>query len=418
MQTSVFRKSALERLSSPEQLDQLIRVTTAKGWIVLFGLCALIAVVVVWGIFGSIAVIVEGQGILMKSGGILNVQHIAGGMVKDIKIKSGDIVHQGEAVARVSQIDIINRINETRIKLKELEAKRTRTQKFSVEDIELQYKYLKQQEINIIASINSDKEQLKFLEEKVKAFEELQKKGGISKQRLVETKNQYESLKQKIAGNQNKLKEIQLKRVEISKSKEMEATSSDSQVDETRRTLETLENQLVLKSDVVSPYSGRVIEVMVNEGTLINPGMTILSLEPIGREIKNLEAVIYVSSKGLNLKPGMEVQISPAGVKKEEYGFILGRVTRVSEYPSSFQGMMRVLGNETLVRSLSQNGPVIEVAVDLVPSSKTVSGFEWSSAEGPPITIQSGTICTANIIEKKQRPISLVIPLFREFIGI
>ena len=70
MQTSVFRKSSLEQLSSPEQLDQLMRVATPKGWVVLFALLALIGVAIVWGIFGSVSVTVQGNGILMKSGGI------------------------------------------------------------------------------------------------------------------------------------------------------------------------------------------------------------------------------------------------------------------------------------------------------------------------------------------------------------
>lgn len=418
MQSSVFRKSSLDQLSSPEQLDQLMRVTSPKGWIVLFGMVALIGAAIMWGILGSVSVTVQGAGILMKSGGILNIQHIAGGMIKEIKVKPGDIVHQGEVVARVSQIEIVNRINESRIRLRELESKHVRTRQYSEEDLGLQKRYLGQQELNILATIQSDKEQLKFLGEKVKAFEELQIKGGISKQQVVQTKSQYETLKQKIADNQNRLKEVQLKKLGVSQSKEMERTTSDSAIDETRRSLGLMEQELVLKSDVVSPYTGRVIEVMVNEGTLINPGTPLLSLEPVGRGIKNLEAVVYVPSEGRNLKLGMEVQISPSGVKKEEFGFILGRVTRVSDYPASSQGMMRVLGSESLVRSLTGMGPVIRINVDLVPSSKTTSGFRWSSPAGPPIIIQSGTVCTAKIIERKQKPISLVIPAIRKFLDI
>ncbi len=395
-----------------------MRVTTPKGWLVLFALLALIAVAIVWGLLGSVSITVEGQGILMKSGGILNIQHIAGGMIKEIKVKPGDVVHQGEVVARISQIEIVNRINETRIKLSELESKHVRTKQYSEEDLELQKKYLRQQELNILATIQSDNEQLKFLADKVEAFEDIQKKGGISKQQVVETKSQYETLKQKIADNQNRLKELQLKELELSQSKEAERTTSDSELDETRRSLGLLEQELVLKSDVMSPYTGRVIEVMVNEGTLINAGAPILSLEPIGRGIKSLEAVVYVPSEGRNLKPGMEVQVAPAGIKKEEFGFILGRVTKVSDYPSSSQGMLRTLGSESLVKSLTDMGPVIRVNVDLVPSSKTTSGFRWSSPGGPPLTIQSGTVCSAKIIERKQKPISLVIPKIKEFLGI
>jgi HlyD family secretion protein len=179
-----------------------------------------------------------------------------------------------------------------------------------------------------------------------------------------------------------------------------------------------MEQNLIFQTNVISPSTGRVLEVMINEGALISPGMTIISLEPTGQWVKNIQAVLYVSSAGRNLEPGMEALISPATIKKEEYGFIRGRVTSVSEYPASFQGMMKKLGNENLVQTLIQTGPVIEVNIDLVSSSKTISGFKWTSKEGPPFQIQTGTVCIGTIIERTQRPISLVIPMLRKITGI
>jgi hypothetical protein len=69
VQDKLFRKVALERLSSPEQLDQLMQVTGPKSWLALAALFALLVVVVVWGIFGSIAITVEGTGVLHTDGG-------------------------------------------------------------------------------------------------------------------------------------------------------------------------------------------------------------------------------------------------------------------------------------------------------------------------------------------------------------
>lgn len=50
MQDKLFRKAALEKLSSPEELDQLMQVTTPRGWFALLGLIGLLAVAVVIGI--------------------------------------------------------------------------------------------------------------------------------------------------------------------------------------------------------------------------------------------------------------------------------------------------------------------------------------------------------------------------------
>lgn len=62
----VFRKAALERLSTPEQLDQLIRVTRPRSWILLTGLLTLVAAFLLWGIFGTLTLRVEGHGVIVE----------------------------------------------------------------------------------------------------------------------------------------------------------------------------------------------------------------------------------------------------------------------------------------------------------------------------------------------------------------
>ena len=73
MESRIFRKVSLERLSSPEQLDQILRVTNAKGWGALLGILILLGVSVVWGYEGSVAAKAAGQGLIVRSGGVLNV---------------------------------------------------------------------------------------------------------------------------------------------------------------------------------------------------------------------------------------------------------------------------------------------------------------------------------------------------------
>ncbi len=51
---SVFRKTALERAATPEQLNEYIRITNPRVWILLIGLLALLGGVAFWALFGSI----------------------------------------------------------------------------------------------------------------------------------------------------------------------------------------------------------------------------------------------------------------------------------------------------------------------------------------------------------------------------
>ena len=52
----LFRKAALERLSSPEQLDKAITVSKPVSWLALIGITIIIVAFIAWLIFNSFPV--------------------------------------------------------------------------------------------------------------------------------------------------------------------------------------------------------------------------------------------------------------------------------------------------------------------------------------------------------------------------
>ncbi len=52
--SDLFRKKSLQKISSPEQLDDYIRVTTPSVWLVLLALIILLAGLLVYSIFGTV----------------------------------------------------------------------------------------------------------------------------------------------------------------------------------------------------------------------------------------------------------------------------------------------------------------------------------------------------------------------------
>ncbi len=99
MRPGLFRAKALERLSSPEQLDQAIRVTSPRSWLAFLGLAVVVVAAVVWGFVGSVPRTVAGEGILVEPGGILEVVTTAPGVVVEVPVRAGDVVQQGQVVA-------------------------------------------------------------------------------------------------------------------------------------------------------------------------------------------------------------------------------------------------------------------------------------------------------------------------------
>lgn len=56
---SIFREKSLERVTSPEQLNDYIKVTTPSVWIILAATLILIIGTLVWAVFGKIRVNTE-----------------------------------------------------------------------------------------------------------------------------------------------------------------------------------------------------------------------------------------------------------------------------------------------------------------------------------------------------------------------
>jgi len=67
MSERLFRRKALEKLASPERLDQLMSITTVRGWLTLLALGSLIVAAAVWGFFAKIPTTLSGEGILRSS---------------------------------------------------------------------------------------------------------------------------------------------------------------------------------------------------------------------------------------------------------------------------------------------------------------------------------------------------------------
>ena len=92
-----------------------------------------------------------------------------------------------------------------------------------------------------------------------------------------------------------------------------------------------------------------------------------VSLQPPGQDTNGLQAVIYVPpADGKFVTPEMDVQLSPFAAPREEFGFLLGKVQYVSEFPSTQAGMVNTLGNSVLVQTLMSQGAPFAVYASLI----------------------------------------------------
>jgi len=108
----LFRKSSLEKLSSPEQLDKMIVITSPSFWLAMLGAAFIVATALVWSIFGRLPENVDTQGIYVNRAGIQSVYCEGSGTVAEIKVQDGDTIKKGDIIAVLDTSDIDEKIAE------------------------------------------------------------------------------------------------------------------------------------------------------------------------------------------------------------------------------------------------------------------------------------------------------------------
>ncbi|HHT42849.1 MAG TPA: HlyD family efflux transporter periplasmic adaptor subunit [Firmicutes bacterium] len=114
MNSDLFRKTALDKLSSPERLNEYIKITNPGVWSVLLACLALLVAVGFWAFYGNIPDTVHAFGIIFPEHGVTQVIPTAGGRISNMRVQVGDYVEAGQILAVIPQEDLIRRINEAR----------------------------------------------------------------------------------------------------------------------------------------------------------------------------------------------------------------------------------------------------------------------------------------------------------------
>jgi HlyD family secretion protein len=414
MDATIFRKVSLERLSSPEQLDEAYRVTTPRQWLALAGMILLLGSAVVWSIQGSIATKAGGQGVVIRRGGVMNVVAPGSGTVTGLNVAPGERVQADQVIATISQSALAERIRATQAALTDARRERERTRAVRGSSAKLQIEALNRERANHERSILDLQAQAQIVAEQIPIDEQLLAKGLITKQQTLAPKERLVALQGQMAALEAQIKQIDAQRFTIENQPVESDLDMQGRVTELERTLTSLEQEFESSTKVVSPYAGQVLELKVYRGSPISEGAPVISIQP---DVEALEVLVYVrSSRAKDVKPGMDAEVSPGTVRREEYGFLRGKVTFVADYPATPASMMRNLENESLIQALSV-GPVTELRIALEPAG-TPSGYLWSSRQGPPLQLSSGTLCTALIVTRTQRPITLVLPAVQRVLGL
>ncbi|HEY9600518.1 MAG TPA: NHLP bacteriocin system secretion protein [Allocoleopsis sp.] len=472
--SSLFRKESLERLSSPEQLDQLMQVVSPKAWLPLTALGTLVGIAVMWSVLGRIPITVAGQGVLIRPGKVLQFQSPLSGQLKTLNVKAGDTLKKGDIIGTLDQGGLRNQLQNERAKLADLlaqdraantlqgqQSEREKTsltsQRQSLEqslrDAQNLTPVLKDKSLEALASerrtlqgrVQALQAIVPTMKEQWERRQQLAKDGALSTEVVLQAQQEYfnnvatlseaqsqlkqldvreTDAKREYLANLNtitdiraKLRDLDSQETSIARKNLEDSTNRQNQIQEVKRNIAQLELQLQGNSKIVSPYSGRILEIAAVPGQVISPGVNLGTLSVENPSDKLVSLTYFTVEDGKKIKPGMPVQVTPNTVKRERFGGILGSVTSVAPFAATPEGAKVIVGNDDMVKTIMSGGRQIEVFAQLQEDPLTYSAYKWSSSKGPQLKISPGTTTQVRVKVGERAPISYVIPLLKSFTG-
>ncbi|MBD2564691.1 MULTISPECIES: NHLP bacteriocin system secretion protein [Nostoc] len=474
---SIFRKESLERLSSPERVDQLMQVVSPRSWLPLIALGSIVGVAVIWSIYGRIPITVEGQGVLIYPSNVVPLQSKSAGQLMALNIKVGDVIKKGQVFATIDQAELRKELQQQQAKLTQLESQDQAVGSLQGQRLEQekrsqsqQSQYLQQRilELRAITPLlktkgnTSIEQQRQGLEQRLKQAQALnpvflqrmeirrqfKKEGAISGDEALTAEQEYLQNLEKISDIQNQLKELDVKTTQTEKDyrenlstisdlqaqlKELDSkqasvaqqdlesvTTRKKEIQEVKREIAQLEVQLGDNSQIISQYSGRILEIMLTRGQVVEAGTRLATIEAENPKSKLIGVTYFPVAEGKKIKPGMKIQITPQTVKRERFGGIVANVTNISRFPITKEAAASEVGNAEVVEGLvsQQKDGLIQIFSDLEIDPSTPSGYKWSSSTGPRLAVSSGTTTVARVKVEERAPITFVLPILRSVSGI
>lgn len=194
-------------------------------------------------------------------------------------------------------------------------------------------------------------------------------------------------------------------------------------------------------TDVSLPNKGMVRTVFVHNGDRVTPGQsvalismgdsysiltstvdgTVISTKAENEPFEAFEPIVsvidsdapraqgamliaYIDNAGQrDLRIGMGAQVWPEDEKRDEIGYVKGRVVRIDRYPVAADEVRRTLKSDQMARRLlSTDEMMYQVNIELLPSPKDHSKLDWSFGEPDDVSMEVGTYCSV-LTETRRR---------------
>jgi NHLM bacteriocin system secretion protein len=224
--------------------------------------------------------------------------------------------------------------------------------------------------------------------------------------------NQIRTLNAQLSGLQGQIEQLDYETLQAD-------TDRDNEIRDLQREIQNLRVRIKTESKVLSPRSGKILEVAVNGGEVIQAGTRLATLETSPAAKETLGLTFLAVGDAEKVQSGMSLEIVPGVEERERYGGIVAEVVSVAPMASTAQEVVSIVGNEELAEAVTTGGnPVVKVIAKLRRDPNTKSGFQWTTGRGVPYRLPENTLGTAHLVVEKRSLASYLTPVVRKLTGI
>ena len=159
-------------------------------------------------------------------------------------------------------------------------------------------------------------------------------------------------------------------------------------------------------SFLTSTVNGLVISTKTDNEPFeaFDPIVSVIDGDATGGQLQQTQLIAYADNEAQrDLRIGMETQVWPADEKRDEIGYVRGRITQVVRYPAAADEVRKTLKSNILAKRLLEQGDVVyEVRIDLLRLPEDSTRYDWSFGEPADVSMGIGTYCSV-LTETKRR---------------
>jgi HlyD family secretion protein len=423
-----------------DQLDTLVRVTSVHGWIYLTVLFAVGAGSIVFAILYHVPTKVNGEGILLtERDTLVRVRAKATGRLDELRAHPGDEIDAGQEIGRIAQEELQDQIRQAEAKLADLRRQDEELTLFEVEERKSKETAISRVREAVLKAQVDGQDKYRIAGRVVEGANRLRADKYLSDLEFLESREKFYDIRDNLNKGQTRLAELELDSVTAENARKRARLERRLRIDELSTKLRLDRAKLDRNSPVVSPARGQVAQVLSVPGGMVQEGAPVVLLhapkEQWGADDAGsaYDAIVFVlAGEGKRIGVMDPVEVVPATVKREEHGFIRGRVVAIAELPATRQAMEAALEHPELVDAFLKRyapGVVLRAQIKLEPGDDPAMGkrgprrsgkgnrFKWSSSSGPDQPLKTGTICQAAIIVERRPLYRLILPFAKKAVG-